>query len=104
MSIGTRAKRLTYLVHRWTGVAGCLLMVLWFISGVVMLYVGYPKFTHWERLGVLPVLDATQCCMPAAFALARGRMQYPLQSFNLTSVRGQPHHMKQTQGGAKHLT
>lgn len=103
MSIGTRAKRLTYLVHRWTGVAGCLLMVLWFISGVVMLYVGYPKLTPWERLGALPALDATQCCMPADLALARGRMQSPLQSIKLTSVRGQPHYLIREQGGAYHV-
>ena len=70
MSIGMRAKRLTYLVHRWTGVAGCLLMVLWFISGVVMLYVGYPKLTPWERLGALPALNPATCCVPVDVALA----------------------------------
>lgn len=59
-----RAKRLVYLAHRWTGVAGCLLMVLWFASGVVMLFVGYPKLTPWERLGALPALPAVNCCAP----------------------------------------
>lgn len=63
MKIRTGAKRLTYLVHRWTGVAGCVLMALWFVSGVVMLYVGYPKLTPWERLGPLPAL-AADCCEP----------------------------------------
>ena len=29
MSIAARAKRLTYLIHRWTGVAACVLMALW---------------------------------------------------------------------------
>ncbi|NYT23542.1 PepSY domain-containing protein [Alcaligenaceae bacterium] len=64
MRIGTRTKRLTYLVHRWTGVAGCVLMALWFVSGVVMLYVGYPKLTLWERLAPLPALQSAQCCEP----------------------------------------
>src|SRR5690606_22019151 len=100
MSMATRAKRLTYLLHRWTGVAGCLLMVLWFISGVVMLYVGYPKLTPWERLGALPALDATQCCMPVDRALVLGGVQTPLQSLRLTSVRGQPHYLVREQGGA----
>jgi len=62
--MGARAKRLTYLVHRWLGVAGCVLMALWFVSGVVMLYVGYPKLTPWERLGALPALPASGCCAP----------------------------------------
>ena len=49
-------KRFCYQLHRWTGIAGCLLMALWFISGMVMLFVGYPKLTPWERLAVKPSL------------------------------------------------
>ena len=45
-------KRLLYQLHRWTGIAACVLMLLWFVSGMVMLFVGYPKLTPWERLGV----------------------------------------------------
>lgn len=43
MSLGKRMKRLTYLVHRWTGMGACVLMALWFVSGVVMLFVGDRK-------------------------------------------------------------
>ncbi|MBG7618929.1 PepSY domain-containing protein [Herbaspirillum sp. AP02] len=53
-----RLRRWTYLTHRWCGVAGCLLMALWFASGVVMLFVGYPKLTPWDRLAALPALEA----------------------------------------------
>jgi len=49
-------KRFCYQLHRWTGIAGCLLMALWFISGMVMLFVGYPKLTPWERLAGKPAL------------------------------------------------
>lgn len=45
-----------YLVHRWIGVASCVLMALWFLSGLVMLYVGYPRLTAAERLAALPPL------------------------------------------------
>ncbi|MDS1140622.1 PepSY-associated TM helix domain-containing protein [Pusillimonas sp. SM2304] len=100
MHFGTRAKRLTYLVHRWTGVAGCLLMVLWFISGVVMLYVGYPKLTPWERLGALPALQAAACCVPADRALERSGVQGAAQSLVLSSVRGAPHYLIRGQDGA----
>ncbi|MCI1130879.1 PepSY domain-containing protein [Stenotrophomonas maltophilia] len=56
MSLRSTAKRWTYLVHRWLGIGGCLLMLLWFISGMVMLFIGYPKLTPGERLAALPVL------------------------------------------------
>ncbi|HWV10993.1 MAG TPA: PepSY domain-containing protein, partial [Pseudomonas sp.] len=54
-------KRYLYLWHRWLGIGLCLVMALWFVSGVVMLYVGYPKLTPGERLRHLPELPA-DCC------------------------------------------
>ncbi|MGV8195858.1 PepSY domain-containing protein, partial [Pseudomonas aeruginosa] len=53
-------KRYLYLWHRWLGIGCCLLMVLWFVSGMVMLYVGYPKLTPLERLAHLPELDGCE--------------------------------------------
>jgi len=53
----TRPRRWIYLLHRWAGIFGCLLMTLWFVSGMVMLYVGYPKLTPWDRLQHLPTLE-----------------------------------------------
>lgn len=50
------AKRWLYLVHRWLGVLLCSVFALWFISGIVMMYVGYPKLTPAERLEHLPPL------------------------------------------------
>lgn len=50
-------KRFLYLLHRWAGIALCLVMALWFLSGMVMLYVGYPKLTPAEQLQGLPALD-----------------------------------------------
>ena len=52
MSLRSTAKRWTYLVHRWLGIGGCLLMLLWFVSGMVMLLLGrVPKtsdYTEWH--------------------------------------------------------
>lgn len=88
MTIRTRAKRLVYLVHRWTGVAGCVLMALWFISGVVMLYVGYPKLTPWERLGPLPALTEEDCRAP--LDAIPGGASPSAAGLVLTSIGGEP--------------
>lgn len=77
-------KRLLYQVHRWTGVAACVLMLLWFISGMVMLFVGYPKLTPWERLGALPQLQLAGCCQP----LAQVDMPFDAREIVLTTVAG----------------
>lgn len=51
-----RIKRWLYLTHRWIGIATCLLFVLWFVSGLVMLYVPFPSLEDEERLqGLSPI-------------------------------------------------
>ncbi|MDP1735524.1 MAG: PepSY domain-containing protein [Sulfuritalea sp.] len=73
-----RAKRWLYITHRWTGIALCLFMALWFVSGVVMMYVGYPKLTPLERLDHLPDLSVTgACCVPPRQALLAARNSRP---------------------------
>ena len=43
--------------HRWLGIAGCVLFIAWFISGVVMMYVRMPAMAVEERLARAPALD-----------------------------------------------
>ncbi|MDU1661547.1 MAG: PepSY-associated TM helix domain-containing protein, partial [Stenotrophomonas maltophilia] len=88
MTLRSTAKRWTYLVHRWLGIGGCLLMLLWFVSGMVMLFIGYPKLTRGERLAALRVLaDARDLqgltVLPAA-------VQAEPESVALTTLRGEP--------------
>lgn len=85
-------KRLTFLVHRWTGVGACVLMALWLVSGVVMLYVGYPRLLPEERLPTLPVLGGTACCVPVEAALAHSRAPATVQQITLTSRANHPYY------------
>lgn len=68
--LAARAKRWLYLIHRWAGIVLCLFFAMWFISGVVMMYVGYPKLTPQERLAHLPPLDPAAIAVTPAQALA----------------------------------
>lgn len=68
--LAARAKRWLYLTHRWVGIVLCLFFAMWFISGVVMMYVGYPKLTPLERLAHLTPLDAARDAITPAQALA----------------------------------
>lgn len=97
MSLATRSKRLVYLTHRWTGISGCLLMLVWFVSGIVMLYVGYPKLTPWERLAALPELDTQQCCVSLHEALPEHAAMPG--SVVLTSIAGSPAYVIKTAQG-----
>ena len=55
--------------HRWTGIVLGVVFVVWFISGVAMMYVGMPHLSERERLGHLKPLDLSSVSVsPAAAA------------------------------------
>ena len=50
-------KRALILLHRWLGVAFCLLFAMWFASGAVMHFVPFPAQSEADRLaGLAPLL------------------------------------------------
>jgi hypothetical protein len=49
--------RALILLHRWLGVAFCLLFAMWFASGIVMHFVPFPEPSEAARLAGLAPLD-----------------------------------------------
>jgi hypothetical protein len=52
--------RLLLMLHRWVGVALCTLFLLWFPSGIGMMYWGMPAITVRDRLERWPTLDPSR--------------------------------------------
>ena len=52
--------RALVLVHRWLGVACCVLFAMWFASGIIMHFVPFPDLTEGERIGGLAPLDTAR--------------------------------------------
>jgi PepSY-associated TM region len=83
-------KRSLIFVHRWLGVALSLIFLLWFVSGIVMMYWTYPEVTADDRLQRAPVLDPTTILVPpenAYAALGSGRSP---RAVCLNSFDGRP--------------
>jgi hypothetical protein len=57
--------------HRWLGIAGCVLFVAWFISGVVMMYARMPTLAPEERLARAMPLDLSTVTIEPADAAER---------------------------------
>lgn len=61
------------LLHRWLGVAFCLLFAIWFATGIVMHFVPFPSLTEAERFaGLAPVDSALVKIGPSEAARASG--------------------------------
>src|SRR6185503_12447683 len=61
-------RKLMAYTHRWLGIAGCVLFVAWFISGVVMMYARMPGLAEEERLARAPALDLSSVALSPAEA------------------------------------
>ena len=58
-----RAPRWLVVTHRYLGVVLGGLMLLWCLSGAVMLFSPYPNLKPDERAARLPRIDWSHCCV-----------------------------------------
>lgn len=66
-------RRWLIYTHRWLGIAGSVLFVVWFASGLVLVYARMPRLSAEERLSRLAPLDlSTAAASPAAAAARAG--------------------------------
>jgi len=54
--------RAMLVLHRWCGIALCLLVAAWCLSGIVMMYVPFPAYDGGERLKTQQPLSFAGCC------------------------------------------
>ena len=94
-------KKLAIFVHRWVGVAFCLLFMWWFVSGIFMMYWGYPEVRQADRLERAPVLDAARVKLSPQEAYAGLGMNDGPTSVRLASFDGRPaYHFRMGRGPA----
>jgi PepSY-associated TM region len=63
--------RALILLHRWLGVAFCLLFAMWFATGIVMHFVPFPALTEADRLAGLASIDLANLKHGPAEAVAK---------------------------------
>ena len=79
------------LTHRYMGIALSLLAVMWFATGIVMMYAGgMPRLTPQTRIERLPPLDLSVVRLTAADAAERAGLRNPPARALLLSVMNRP--------------
>ena len=75
------------VLHRYLGIAIGLLMLSWFLTGIVMMYVGFPQPAGGERLRGLPVIAWGECCSVDAANVPEGQ---PVARAEIEMLLGTP--------------
>jgi hypothetical protein len=84
-------RKLLIVFHRYLGIVLCLLFVVWFLSGIAMIYVkGMPALTSESRFAHLPLLDFGQIHLSPSEAAERARLSVPPPRASLQMVMDRP--------------
>ena len=67
--------RLLIFLHRWVGIALCLIFLLWFPSGIGMMYWTFPAVSNNDRLDHSPKLNPSTIMLSPTEAAAKVGMQ-----------------------------
>src|SRR5262245_26306554 len=90
MRVSILVKKSLIFVHRWMGVALSVLFLLWFASGIVMMYWGFPSVRAEDRLERAPPLDASRVRVSPAEALASLHIAQTPAQIRLGTFDGRP--------------
>jgi hypothetical protein len=90
LKIMTPATRVAIFVHRWLGVALCLFFLVWFPSGIGMMYWDFPSVTAEDRLDRSPALDPSTIRLSPAEAYAALGLSQPPARVRLNTFDGRP--------------
>jgi uncharacterized membrane protein len=102
VSTSALLKRSAIVVHRWLGVVLCLVFLLWFPSGIGMMYWDFPSVTAANRLDRSPALNPSNVLLSPGEAHATlGDPGGPAQ-IRLNTFDGRPVYRFQT-GQGEHI-
>jgi len=81
-------RRILIYTHRWLGIGGCLVFLVWFVSGLVMMYARMPRLTPDERLTRLEALVPSRIAISLDRAVAVTGT--PIERARVGMVLGRP--------------
>ena len=83
-------KRVLIFIHRWLGVALCLVFLIWFPSAIGIMYWSFPDVRDRDRLEHAAPLDASRILLSPSEAYATLGVDEPPEDVRLTTFDGRP--------------
>src|SRR5678816_664752 len=86
-----KLRKLLILSHRYLGIVLSLMFVMWFVTGIGMIYSrGMPRLTPQTRLARLAPLDLSAVHLSPSQAVEQGNLRRPEGRVTLSTVDGRP--------------
>lgn len=85
--MGRAIWRALVVTHRYLGIAVGLLMLAWFGSGIVMMYVPFPELSQRDRLAALSPIEWSSCCALDGLNFSDDR---PIRRARIEMIAGTP--------------
>ena len=85
-----RLKRWTIRFHLYLGVVLCLLFVMWFATGIVLMYAPFPAFRQERQLARMSPLDCRRCAVSLDSALRAMHLRDTLSVVRLGMLLDRP--------------
>src|SRR5262245_6624892 len=82
--------RLLIFLHRWVGVTLCVVFLLWFPSGIGMMYWTFPAVSATDRLDRSPALDPAKIALSPMEAAEKVGVDASPAQVRLNSFDGRP--------------
>lgn len=79
-------------LHRYLGVLLSLLLLIWSLSGIVMIYADFPSYSANERRAETDILDLARWEISPEEAVRKSHLERPLRSIELRVLLGDPHY------------
>jgi PepSY-associated TM region len=95
--LGASTNRWLTWFHRWAGVVLCLFVAMWFASGAVLHFVGFPSLPVSEQHAASEPIEVSRIHLSPRDALVRVPQASELR---LVSVAGRPVYVAKPTGGA----
>lgn len=93
--------RVLIFAHRWVGVALCAILLIWFLSGIGMMYWTFPAVSARDRLERAPALDPAAIVLSPHDAAARLGVEAQPAQIRLTTFDGRPVYRVTGGGGGR---
>src|SRR5262245_54516413 len=86
-----KLRKILILAHRYLGIVLSLMFVMWFVTGIGMIYSrGMPRLTPQTRLSRVEPLDLSAVRLSPSQAVEQGNLHRPEGSVTLLTINGRP--------------